>query len=289
MGEKVYLNDGLTDCDQARLSVFDAAVQHGVGLFETMRAYQGKVFRLDDHLERLTNSAKDLGLVLDRDKNQFHSAIDQVLQANALTDARVRLTVTAGSVRLGIHKGAQGKPTVLITAGPMKAYPEDYYKSGMRVLISDYRVSSQDPIARHKTISYLPRLMALRAAQQAQLGEALWFTTEGHLAEGSISNIFMVKADRLQTPSLELPILPGITRKVVLQIAADEGLEVEQGRFTVSDLLAADEVFLTNSVMEVMPVSHVERHAVGSAEAGPVTRRIMQAYTRQVKQQLQLP
>jgi len=285
MDEKVYLNKRLVSADRARVSVFDAGIQHGVGLFETMRAYSGSVFRLSDHIDRLKDSARDLSLVLDRDVTDFRKAIDRLLEANGLTDARVRLTVTGGSVRLGVHKGqAQGPPTVLITAAATKTYPQQYYQNGMTVLITDYRVSGHDPIARHKTVSYLPRLMALRKAQQAGVGEAIWFTTDGHLAEGSISNIFMATAGKLQTPGLQLPILPGVTRKVVLEIAQREGIEVQEGQFTIKQLLAAEEVFVTNSIMEVMPVTHIERHVVGTGQVGKLTSRIMQRYREMTNQ-----
>lgn len=282
------MNKRLVSADRARVSVFDAAFQHGVGLFETVRAYDGQVFRLEDHLDRLSSSARDLGLVLDRDAKQFGKAIGRVLKANQLTDARIRLTVTGGSVRLGIHTGAQGPPTVLITAGPMQPYQQDYYLKGMTVLVSDYRVSPQDPVARHKTICYLPRLAALKVAQQAQVGEAIWFTTDGYVAEGCISNMFMVRGEKLQTPSLELPILPGITRKVVLELAGRDGIEVQEGKFSLEQLLAAEEVFLTNSIMEIMPVTNIERHVVGSGQVGPVTGKMMQGYKQLVCQELNL-
>lgn len=286
MSEKVYLNGELVDADAARLSVFDTAVQHGVGLFETLPIYKGKTFRLNDHVARLKDSAATLGMVTGGEVEDFEEAVGQLLAANELTDARVRITVTGGSARIGIHVGSRGRPATLITAGRPQILPDELYRDGVRVLLSDYRVSPTDPIARHKTVSYLPRLIALRGAQQSQLADAIAFTTDGHLASGSMTNVFLISDDVLLTPSLDLPIVPGLARKGVIELAKQLQIKVREGAFSLKDVLSAQEMFLTNSIVQVLPVIAIERHLVGEGRVGPLTRTLLQEYRRRVREEL---
>jgi branched-chain amino acid aminotransferase len=284
--EHVYLNGRLVAADEARVGVFDAGLLHGVGLFETMRAYNGVVFRLDDHLERLRRSAAALKIALPGDLAPWKQGVSQLLEANGLTSARVRLMVTPGDVRRAAQGGGQQQTadcTVLIAAGPMTPYPAEMYQKGMTVLVSGFKQGRYDPMCGHKTISYFPRLIALRDAQMRGCGEALWFTTENLLAEGSISNVFLVKDELLKTPPVDTPILPGVARKVVLEQATAQKISFQELPLTVKDLLGADEVFLTNSVMEVMPVCRVEAHTVGDEKPGPITQRVAEAYRGAVK------
>jgi len=288
MPEKVFLNGKLVESDDAKITIFDTGLLHGVGLFETLRSYRGKVWRLGDHIERMENSAADLGIVLDGGVDFFEKQIDQLLVANGLSDARIRLTVTAGSARIGIHAGTQAPPTTIITCGPLQLPVDEVYQNGVGVLVSDYTLSSKDPIARHKTLCFLPRLLALRTAQRAQMADAIWFTDSGLLADGSTSNIFLFKDDKLLTPSLDLPVMPGITRKIVLEIARDLQIPVEEGHFSLQDLLAAPEIFITNTVAEILPVVAVEKHIVGPGKPGTVTRTFLQKYRRLVRKELDI-
>lgn len=273
----VFLNNEIIPTAEAGISIFDAGILHGAGLFETMRAYGGRVFRVEDHIARLLNSSAALALPLDRTREQLVDAVKQTLAANELRDARLRLTVTSGKLH-GLGAEETPSATVFVTASPLQPYPDAFYQKGMTAIISNFKLSPTDPTVRHKTIGYLPRLMALQAAHQGGAGEAIWFTTENRLAEGSISNIFLVKDGKLSTPSVNDPLLPGITRKVVIELAAAAGIAVSEGALTINDLLAADEVFITNSVMEVMPVCRIERHGVGNEEPGPITQRLAMQY-----------
>lgn len=279
---KVFLNDGLVDAASARVGVFDAALLHGVGLFETLRAYDGHIFRLDAHLARMAASVEKLHLPFTLDVEMCRGALRQVLLANNLRDARLRLTVTPGQTLVPGVPEAEPRPTVLATATALAAYPPEVYERGMTVLVAPYRQSAADPLAGHKTTSYWPRLAALRKAQDAQCSEALWFTPQNRLAEGSISNVFVVRGGVLKTPPVDTPVLPGIARAVILEAAAADQRPAEETPLTIDDLLDADEVFLTNSIMEVMPVCRVERKAIGNEKPGPVTAWAAAAYRRAV-------
>lgn len=270
----VHLNGVMVAEDDARVSVFDAGLQHAVGLFETMRTYAGKFFRLREHVERLIGSAAALGLPPVGDAPSLEQAVRRTVSENNLSDARVRLTVTRG--RLGSAENPT--PTVIVTAASLTPYPPELYEKGMSVAVSDVRQNETDPTARHKTLLYFPRLLALEIARKKACGEALFFNTQKHLAEGAISNVFLIKEGALLTPGLETGVLPGITRRAVLDLAPDEGIRTIEKTLTIQDLLAADEVFLTNSIMEVMPVVKIERHAVGDGTPGPRTRRLLERY-----------
>lgn len=288
MPESVFLNGELTDASEARIDVFDTALQHGVGLFEILRCYDKRVFCLADHIDRLNHSAATLGLIGGLECQRIEQAIGDLLETNGLTDARVRITVTGGSARVGIHLGGQAKPTTLITAGPLQPPPAEVYTDGVGVLLSEFRISETDPIGRHKTISYLPKLIALRAAQHTKLADAIAFTTGGHLAGGATGNVFLLKDDCLLTPSLELPVVPGIVRKVVIELAEELKIPVRQGKFSLKDTLAADEMFLTNSVIEILPVVAIERHLIAEGRPGPLTRILLQKYRGKARKELHL-
>lgn len=216
MTGKVFLNNRLTDMEQAGVSVTDTGFLYGAGLFETMRSRGGAVFRLQDHLDRLLLSAAALSIAHSYDKPYISRAIDEVLQANQLKDARLRLTLTGGPLA---ESEDQRKPTLLITAAEFHPYPADYYTTGALVVLCPFRQNTTDPTCGHKTTSYYPRLLALNLARQRQAAEALWFTTDNLLAEGCVSNVFLVKESVLYTPSAQTPVLPGIARKTVLQLA----------------------------------------------------------------------
>jgi len=168
----------------------------------------------------------------------------------------------------------------------MTPYPPELYQRGMTVIVSDYKQNPADPTVRHKTLNYFSRLAALQEAQKKQAGEAIWMTTNNHLAEGSISNVFLVKEEKLQTPPLDTPVLPGITRKAVLELAAENDMEWVEQKLTIQDLLGADEVFLTNSIMELMPVCRIERHAVGKEKPGPVYKKLHDLYKQAVEEKV---
>jgi branched-subunit amino acid aminotransferase/4-amino-4-deoxychorismate lyase len=208
----------------------------------------------------------------------------KLLEMNELAEARCRLTVTTGTLHTD-QPSEETHPTVLASAAAQPAYPAEMYTKGMTVMIAPYRQSTRDPIGGHKTINYLPRLLALSAARENSCSEAIWFTTDNRLAEGSISNVFLVTDKTLKTPPLDTPVLPGITRAAVLELAQADGQPVAESPLTINDLLDADEVFLTNSVMEVMPVTSVEQKTIRDGRPGKVTSRLAELYRHAVRKE----
>ena len=272
--EKVYLNGKIIDADKATVAVTDSSYLYGIGLFETMRAVNGKVFRLTDHLRRLNHSAEALSVFNSYTDEQIAQAIDKLLLVNEVTEARLRLELSNGP----IQTDGTASTNLLITAPVFTPYPADYYDKGVRVILTDFRQNSKDPYAGHKTTCYGPRLMALKNAHEKLAAEALWFTTENTLAEGCISNVFLVKDGALYTPPVSTPILGGIARKTVLEIAETENIECHEQPLGVDDLLGADEVFLTNVIMEVLPVIAVEAHTVGEGKPGAIAKKLAKLF-----------
>ncbi|MBI5765362.1 MAG: aminotransferase class IV [Planctomycetes bacterium] len=284
MSEFVYLNDRVLPAGEATVSVFDAGLTHAAGLFETMRAYHGRVMRINDHLERLLGSAATLDLLIPVTAAQLQHAVYEVLDANGLKDARIRLVVTPGNVpRPDQVEVVEPHPTILATATKVQPHPPEQYKTGWRVCISPYKTNRLDPLAGHKTLAYLPRLMAMKDAASRRCNESLWFTTENNLAEGSVCNVFVVKDGVIRTPPVNTPILPGTVRKAVIDEARDADIPVEETAIDITMLLEAQEVFLTGSVLEVMPVTSIEKHVVGDGQPGVVTRRVMELYAALVQ------
>lgn len=286
MTEYVSLNSDIIPSEQALISVHDAGLLHGVGLFETMRSYRGTVFRLEDHLDRLFGSAGALGIDFGYDRDTVRTAIAELLSANKLTDSRVRLTITQGDIRRADANSDKPNGTLIVTATAIQPYPDEYYKNGMMAIVSSYKQNPLEPTAGHKTLGYLPRLLALKEAQQKQAGEALWFTTTNRLAEGCISNVFIVQNGILLSPPLDTPVLDGITRRVVLALAEQNGIPHRQQPIVIGELLAAEEVFLTNSIMELMPICRIERHAVGKEKPGEIYQRLHRFYRETVEGQI---
>ena len=279
MVEKVFLNDKLVDIDKAGVSVTDSGFLYGAGLFETMRSCNGVVFSLKDHLDRLSFSAGALSIKT-YDRKYITDAIYKVLKANKLTDARLRLTITGGPMS---EPEEQRKPTLLIAATKLQPYPAEYYKKGVLVVLCPFRQNTAEPVYGHKTTSYFSRMIGLQLAHQKRAAEALWFTVDNRLAEGCISNVFLVKDSALCTPPIETPVLAGVARKTVCQIAFKNSIELVEKNLYISDVLEADEIFLTNVIMQVMPVRAVEKHTVGDGKPGAETQKLQKYFDDFIK------
>lgn len=285
MEEMVYLNGALVPRGEARISPFDRGFLYGYGLFETMRSYGGCIFSLDRHLARMMRSAEKLGLAALLDPAELEQAVQKTLKANKLSDARIRLTVSAGEGERGLAPPKKGTLTIMVVAEKLALPSPQVYEEGIRTAIVSARRNSQSPLSRIKSLNYLDGLIAHSEAVAAGADEAILLNERGFVAECSTSNIFLVVERQLLTPSEESGILPGITREVVLELAQGLGIAAVAGEIPVADLLGADEAFLTNSIIEVMPITEVDGKPIGPGKPGEVTKRLMAAYRELVLQQ----
>lgn len=290
MGEIVYLNGSLIPRSQARISAFDYGFLYGYGLFETMRAYHGTIFLLERHLKRLLDSAAIIGLGPRLAEIDLGKACIDTLRANGLQDARLRLTVSKGEVDSFPGANTSAAPTVLVTAISSSAPAAQVYDKGYRAGISSLRRYSQSPLSRLKSANYLLSVLAKMEAEAAGLNESLLLNEHGLLTEGSISNVFFVSQTGLVTPPVESGILPGITRGVVMELADSLEMNVTEGEVRLEDLRRFDEAFLTNSVMEIMPLVEVRDNTgrvitIGSGRPGKLTERLMTAYREMVERE----
>jgi len=280
MSEIIYLNGSLVPSDQARISVLDYGFLYGYGLFETMRAYDGHVFRLDDHLNRLASSAELLKIPIK--VADLKDAVIATIQANHLDNARIRLAVSLGEGSMIPDPATCRQPTVLILAGEYHPYPEQVYRQGFRAAVSSIRRNSQSPISKLKSANYLESMLARQEAREAGVDEALCLNDKGFLAEASISNIFLVDNGVLRTSGEESGILPGVTRKVVLELAVQLGISTVEHNIRLSELYQSQEAFLTNSLIEVMPLTEVDGKLIGSSKPGSVTQQLRANYHKLV-------
>lgn len=280
MSEMVFLNGRLLPRHQATIPVLDYGFLYGYGLFETLRAYGGRVFRLANHIERLKNSAVVLGLSLP--EVDWDSAVRDTVRANHLTEARIRITVSGGEGGLTPDPATCKQPAVLITAAKYTPYPEEVYRRGFRAIISSIRRNSRSPLSRLKSTSYLESLLVKQAARSDGVDEAICLNERGLLAEASMSNIFLVNNGVLKTPGENSGILPGVTRDLVLEMAVASGIKTRQRNIRQAELFQAQEAFLTNSLMEIMPLTVVDGQPIGTGRVGPVTINLMSAYKEMV-------
>lgn len=272
MADNVYLNGRIVPADQAGVSVADAGFLHGASAFTTMLARTGGVFRLDAHLARLMETVQRFDLRTDATPESLTEATGQLLAANALTDARVRITLTSGSVH-------NDHPTTVITAQALPDYPPQWYQQGLTVVVSSFRQPVNDPTCGHKTGCYFTRMLARHEAASAGGEEALWYTPDHHLAEACFCNVFLLLGGKVCTPPLNTPVLPGVVRGAVLELCSEHGIEFDaETPLTVKEMLAAEEMFITASCSGIRPIVRVERHPVGDEKPGPVTQKLMAAY-----------
>jgi branched-chain amino acid aminotransferase len=283
MAEIIYLNGSLVPRSEARISVFDHGFLYGYGLFETMRAYDGEIFLLERHLDRLRKSAKSIGIKLAGIDLAW--ACRDTLQANKLQSARVRLTVSHGDADAFPWQGTGDRPTVVITAREYHPYSPQVYRRGFKAVISSFIRSRHSSISGVKSTNYLISVLARREAVSQGLDEAILLNEDGYITEGSTSNVFFIKASNLVTPPLASGILPGITRALVMEIAGRLGISVMEANVVPADLRHFRESFLTSSTMEIMPLVSVKERdgkdiTIGSGKPGEVTRRLILNYPR---------
>ncbi|MGD0885062.1 MAG: aminotransferase class IV [Thermodesulfovibrionales bacterium] len=277
----VYVNNRTVPKNEAVVSVFDHGFLYGDGVYETVRVYDSVVFLIDEHLGRLYRSASLIGLNLPKNIDQIKAALYETLDANALKNAYVRITVSRGYGPIGLDPDLCEEPTFVIIAEDMKEYPKSLYEKGIKTVIAQTKRNLRDALnPQIKSLNFLNNILAKIEAKEKGAYESIMVNVSEHIAEGTISNVFFYKDDILCTPSVACGILDGVTRKIVLDLAAREGLTVKEGEFTRDDIFSAAEVFITNTTMEVMPVCQVDdvRYSVGS-----VAKLLRKVYRDEVK------
>ncbi len=276
---KIYLDGKLVDEQKAKISVFDHGLLYGDGVFEGIRAYNGRVFKLKEHIDRLYYSAKAILLEIPLSPAELMQATVATIKANKLRDAYVRLVVTRGVGNLGLNPRSCKQPTVFIIAGKIQVYPEALYAKGMEIVtVPTVRNlhSALNPAI--KSLNYLNNILAKIEANNAGVEEAVMLNSEGFVAECTADNLFILKHGELQTPPLSAGALYGITRGTVMELAAQAGLKVSEPNLTRYDLFNADECFLTGTGAEIMPVIKIDGRVIGSGQPGPLTAKLIAEY-----------
>jgi len=276
----IFLDGRILEEKNAVIDVFDRGFLFGDGLFETMRAYEGRVFLLNEHLERLEASARELELGMGYSKEEFSEAIYEVLRANNLKEARIRLSLSRGRFSGSVEYDGSEKGMVVVSAVLVEEGKE---LKELSLLRSGLRLSRDYVLARHKTLSYLPYLYALRQARRRGADEGLLLSDDGKVLEGSRANFFMLREDRLITPGLGLPILPGITRSKIMELGKGLGLLVEEGEFGEDEIFGSEAVFLTNSIIEVGLVRSYEGRVIGGKRGEELVKSLWRLYQEQAR------
>src|SRR5438876_8914459 len=276
---KVYIDGKYYDERNARVSVFDHGLLYGDGIFEGIRAYNGRVFKLKEHIDRLFCSAKALLLNIPMSHAEIMAATVEACRRNKIRDGYIRLLVTRGVGTLGLNPNRCKKPSVIIIAGQVQLYPAELYERGMEIVtVATTRNlhSALNPAI--KSLNYLNNILAKIEAVNAGCEEAVMLNAEGFVSECTGDNIFVVKERQLMTPPLSAGALYGITRRVVIESAAESGLNVSEQNLTRYDLFNADECFLTGTGAEVVPIVKIDGRVIGSGRPGPMTTRLVTQY-----------
>lgn len=279
MSLKIYLDGKWVEREQALVSVFDHGLLYGDGVFEGIRSYDGLVFKLDEHIDRLYQSAHTLMLQIPMTKDQMRETVVQTLKTNSLKDAYIRLVVTRGTGDLGLDPRKCPKATVFVIADKIKLYPADYYEKGLKLItVATVRNHPEALNPQLKTLNYLNNILAKIEANNAGYDEAILLNSQGFVTECTGENIFYVRGRVLSTPPPYVGILKGITRDTVMGIARRLDYSVLEEPFTRHELYTAEEVFLTGTAAEIVPVARIDNRTIGEGRPGPVTRRLMDEF-----------
>ena len=275
----IYLNNRFVTDKEAVVSVFDHGFLYGDGVYETIRSYGPRIFMRDEHVSRLFRSAAEIGLTIPIPVKHWEDILHEAMIRNDvgtdLQDAYLRITVSRGAGDIGLDPALCSSPTVVVMAKSLVPPASHLYETGVNVIVAStkrnlpYALSPQI-----KTTNFLNNIQAKREAIAAGAFDSILLNWEQHLTECTISNVFFVMDGTLRTPALECGLLDGITRNIVIRLAGELNIHVEEGRYTVDQLYRADECFLTNTSMEIMPVTSVDRRPVGDGKPGPLTRKL---------------
>jgi branched-chain amino acid aminotransferase group I len=287
----VHLNGTLVPRSKAHISISDHGFLYGFGLFQTMRAYDGHIFLLDRHIKRLKEAAKIVGMADKIDKVDLEKACRETVAINDLKSARIRLTVTNGKSTALPWEDAGDEPTVLVTAVPYVPFTTERYDQGFKVGIANVRRTRDNIVASSlKSLNYMINVIARMEVAKRGQDEALLLNEDGYLAEGGSSNIFFVRSGRLVTPAVNSGIIPGVTREVVMELAESLGIGLSEGTVGKPIFKQCEEAFMTNAMIEIMPVTSMNDEAgasmpVGGGKMGEVTRKLLDAYRERVRKE----
>jgi branched-chain amino acid aminotransferase len=285
MSRKIYISGQFIPEEEAKISVYDHGLLYGDGVFEGLRAYSGKVFRLGEHIERLWNSAKAIWLTIPMTPAAMGDAINEAVRINSVQDGYIRVVVTRGAGSLGLDPNKCSNPQVIIIADAIALYPPELYEKGLEIVsVSVMRTHPAALNPRIKSLNYLNNILAKIEGLQAGCIEALMLNHKGEVAECTGDNIFTVRKGTLYTPPIDAGILEGVTRQAVIDLAHAAKIEVREVPLTLHDVYIADECFLTGSAAEVIPVVKVDARVIGTGKPGPITadlKKRFHALTRQ--------
>ncbi len=282
----IYLNGELVPKAKAVVSVFDHGFLYGDGIFEGIRIYDGVVFRLDEHLERLYDSAKSILLNIPMEFEEMAKAVLDTVRANQLQNGYIRLVISRGPGDLGLDPRSCAKPNIIIIADDIQLFPSEFYENGLRIVtVATTRNSPNALNPQIKSLNYLNSIMVKLEAANAGVLEALTVNSQGYVCEGSGDNVFIVKKGKVITPPVYLGALDGITRHTIMDICEEEGIPLLETPFTRHDVYVADECFLTGTAAELIPVVEVDARKIGSGKPGPVTQRLLKSFREVARKQ----
>ena len=280
---KVYLDGKFVDSDDAKVSVFDHGLLYGDGVFEGIRLYEGNIFRLEEHLERLEYSAKAIMLELPLTRAQLSEATCETCRQNGLTDAYIRLVVTRGVGDLGLAPWLCPKPTVFIIASKISLYPAEHYENGLAIVtVPTRRINPAALPSTIKSLNYMNNILGKIEAKQFGALEAIMLNDQGYVAECTADNVFIVHKGQIITPDASQGALKGVTRSTIFDLARESNIPIRENNMTRYDIWCADECFLTGSGAEVIPVVKLDGRVIGTGRPGPITQRVLAAFRQRV-------
>jgi branched-chain amino acid aminotransferase len=281
MNLKIYIDGTLYEQSEAKISVFDHGLLYGDGVFEGIRFYQDRVFRLDEHMDRLWDSAKAITLDIPLSRAAMIEATLETIRHNDLHDGYIRLLVTRGVGSLGLSPDSCRRPSVIIIAATIALYPESLYEKGLTMATSSVRRIPPAALSpRIKSLNYLNNILAKIEAQQADAAEGVMLNEQGYVAECTGDNLFVIKNGRISTPPINAGILAGVTRSVVFELAEKIGIPIKEEDLTRYDILVADECFLTGTAAEVIAAVQLDRRPIGNGQPGPITLKLVEEFRR---------
>ena len=279
MNLKIYIDGNFYDQSEAKVSVFDHGLLYGDGVFEGIRFYHDRVFRLDEHIDRLWDSAKAIALEIPMSRSEVIAAALETIRQNDLHDGYIRLLITRGVGSLGLSPDSCRRPSVIIIAATITLYPEELYRKGLTmVTCATRRISPAALSPRIKSMNYLNNILAKIEAQEAGAAEGLMLNEQGYVAECTGDNLFIVKGDQIWTPPLNAGLLKGVTREVVFELVEKAQLRIQERELTRYDVYTADECFLTGTAAEVIPAVQLDRRLIGNGQPGPVTLQLIELF-----------